>query len=132
MLCLSQSDVWEPTKTSSPPDKRTISEPAHLVRRFNRMVIASRNHAILRAMTITERNRFRAEAGLPLLDVVAEAKRLSAVAEQAAFEQEWQRRRSEFAHQWVSAHDGWFSRMAKYASARQQVRRSMETASPEQ
>jgi hypothetical protein len=82
-------------------------------------------------MDIDQRNRLRAEAGLPLLDVAAESKRLSAVAEEAAFEKEWQRRRSEFAAQWATAHDGWLSRMARWAIARQQVRREMETASPE-
>lgn len=82
-------------------------------------------------MTITERNRLRAEAGLPLLDVAAESKRVAAAAEEAAFEQEWLRRRSEFATQWVTAHDGWLSRMARWASARQQVRAEMEAASSE-
>lgn len=80
-------------------------------------------------MDIDHRNRLRAESRLPLLDDVAEAKRLSAVANQSAFEQEWHRRRSEFADQWISnPNDGWLSRMARYAHARQQVKRSMEIA----
>src|SRR5258708_4400438 len=48
-----------------------------------------------------DRNRLRSESGLPLLDVGVEAKRLGAIREQAEFELEWQRRRPEFAHQWV-------------------------------
>jgi hypothetical protein len=79
---------------------------------------------------IDQRTGLRAESGLPLLDALAESKRLAAVVKQAAFEQEWQNRRLEFAHQWVSSpRDGWLTNMARYAQARRAVRREMEIAS---
>lgn len=77
-------------------------------------------------MDIELRNRLRAEARLPLLDVGAENKRLAAVREQAAFEREWQRRRPEFAHQWVGNSDGWLTNMGRYSRARQQVRKEIQ------
>jgi hypothetical protein len=79
-------------------------------------------------MDIDQRNRLRAEAGLSLLNVQAEGRRILAATEQAEFEAEWQRRRSEFADQWVSnTGDGWLTQMARWARARQQVKREMKT-----
>ena len=44
-------------------------------------------------MDIAERNRLRAEAHLPLLDVAAEISRLEKAEAEAEFEQEWDRRK---------------------------------------
>jgi hypothetical protein len=77
-------------------------------------------------MDIELRNRLRAEARLPLLDVGAENKRLAAVREQVAFERKWQRRRPEFAHQWVGNSDGWLTNMGRWSLARQQIRRELK------
>ena len=57
---------------------------------------------------IDQRNRLRAEAGLPLLNTQAEERRVkSRPSEQAAFEQEWQASQAEFADQWVSNPARW-------------------------
>ena len=74
-------------------------------------------------MNIEQRNRLRAELGLPLLNPEVESKRLDAVVEQAEFEREWQRRRPEFAHQWIGNNSGWLTNSARWSLARQQVRR---------
>ena len=79
-------------------------------------------------MEIEDRNRLRAESGLPLLDVQVETARLAAAREQAEFEEEWMRRRSEFAHKWVGNRDGWLTNMGRWSLARQQVRH--ETKKP--
>lgn len=76
-------------------------------------------------MTIEERNHIRAANGLPLLSVEVEMARLTGAREQAAFEVEWQRRRSEFVSQWAGNGAGWLTNSARWASARQQVRREM-------
>jgi hypothetical protein len=76
-------------------------------------------------MDIHERNALRAAARLPLLDVEAESKRLAAVREQAEFEREWDKRRSEFAR-WIGEAEGWLSKMGRYSLARQRVRRDMQ------
>ena len=62
-----------------------------------------------------------------MLDVGAETKRLAAVLEEAKFENKWQRRRVEFAHQWVGNSDGWVTNMGRWSLARQQVRREMQS-----
>lgn len=79
-------------------------------------------------MVTEDRNRLRAEAGLPLLNVQAEERQIVAATEQAAFEREWQRRRLEFANQWVERPGGWVTKMGLYALARQKVRREMNAA----
>jgi hypothetical protein len=76
--------------------------------------------------SIETRNRIRAVAGLPLLDVEAESKRLDAVRGQAEFEREWERRRDEFAHQWSRNTDGWLTNMARVSIARRRVRLEMQ------
>ena len=80
---------------------------------------------IVLCWNIEQRNRLRAQAGLSLLNPVVESKRLDAVIEQAEFEREWQRRRPEFAHQWISNNNGWLTNAARWALARQQVRREI-------
>ena len=76
-------------------------------------------------MDINERNSIRAAAGLPLLDIDAEKKRVAAVREQAEFEREWLRRQPEFAHQWTGNRDGWMANMGRWCHARRQVRDQM-------
>ena len=73
------------------------------------------------------RNRLRVESGLPLLAVEVERARLIATRERAAFEREWQVRRSEFVAQWVGNKDGWLTNMGRYAIVRQQVLRERKT-----
>ena len=80
-------------------------------------------------MNIEQRNRLRTESGLPLLNPKVESKRLNAVIEEAEFEREWQRRRLEFAYRWVGNRDGWVANMGRWALARQQVRRQMQSKS---
>ena len=77
-------------------------------------------------MNIEQRNRLRAECGLPLLDPAVETKQLDTVVEQTEFEQEWQRRRPELAHQWIGNNDGWLTNAARWSLARQRVRREMK------
>jgi hypothetical protein len=75
-------------------------------------------------MDIAVRNRLRAEAHLPLLDVAAEITRLEKAEAEAKFEQEWDRRKPEFAH-WISGGEGWIARMGRWSISRQRVRREM-------
>lgn len=72
---------------------------------------------------ITERNRIRQEAGLPLLRVSAELHRMEAAREEARFETEWTKRRPEFAAQWTGKRDSWITGMGRNSLARQTVRR---------
>ena len=78
-------------------------------------------------MHIDERNRLRAEASLPLLDVASETARLQKVQAEALFEVEWQRRRPAFAD-WIGSGQGWIAKMGRWSIARQQVRREMREA----
>ena len=80
-------------------------------------------------MNIEQRNRLRAEAGLPLLNPAVEFKRLDAAIEQVEFEREWQRRRPEFKHQWIGNNRGWLTNAGRWCLARQQVRREMKKIS---
>jgi hypothetical protein len=73
---------------------------------------------------IENRNRPRREAGLPLLSVEAEIRRLQAVRDQAELEVEWEKRRPEFAH-WIGNGDGWLSKMGRWSIARKNVREEM-------
>lgn len=72
-------------------------------------------------MNIEQRNRVRAEAGLPLLDVEAEKERLAAAHEQQCFEREWERRRPSLCREWTSNRDGWMTNMGRWSRARRQV-----------
>jgi hypothetical protein len=73
---------------------------------------------------IENRNALRAEAGLPLLSVDAELRRLKAVRDQAAFERQWEQRRAEFT-QWIGDGEGWLSKMGRWSIARKNVREEM-------
>ena len=73
---------------------------------------------------IENRNRLRQEAGLPLLSVASELRKLQTVRDQAAFESEWEQRRPEFAR-WIGDGDGFLSKMGRYSVARQKVRNGM-------
>jgi hypothetical protein len=78
-------------------------------------------------MNIAERNRLRAEAHLPVLDVAAEMARLQKIEAKAEFEREWERRKPEFA-KWISEGQGWFGKMGRWSNARKQVREQMREA----
>jgi hypothetical protein len=78
-------------------------------------------------MNIAERNRLRAEAHLPLLDVAAEIARLRKIEAKAEFAREWERRRPEFA-KWISEGQGWFGKLSRWSNAQKQVRREMREA----
>jgi hypothetical protein len=67
-------------------------------------------------MDIAEKNRLRAEAKLPLLDVAAEIARLEKAEAKAEFEREWDRRRPEFAD-WISSGEGWMAKMGRWSLA---------------
>jgi hypothetical protein len=75
---------------------------------------------------VEARNATRAAAGLPLLDVQAETRRLEAVREQAAFEREWEKRRPELCHGWTGNRDGWLTNMGRWSLARHRVRQEMQ------
>jgi hypothetical protein len=84
-------------------------------------------------MTITQgilteignRNRLRADAKLPLLDVQTEAARLAAVHKEAEFEREFDRRRGEFSHLWAGNNSGFLANMGRYVLARRKIRSEM-------
>jgi hypothetical protein len=73
---------------------------------------------------IENRNALRANAGLPLLSVAAELRRLQAAREQAEFEVEWKKRKPEFA-QWIGDGDGWLTKMGRWSLARRRVKEGM-------
>ena len=75
---------------------------------------------------IENRNRLRQEAGLPLLSVETEMRRLHAARDQAAFERQFERRRAEFCHQWIGNRDGWLTNMGRWSLARQRVCQEMQ------
>jgi hypothetical protein len=83
--------------------------------------------AILAGMDIGERNRLRAEAHLPLLDIAAEVARLQKIETKAEFEREWERRKPEFA-KWIAGGLGWFGKMGRWSNARKQVLRQLREA----
>jgi hypothetical protein len=76
-------------------------------------------------MDIAERNRLRAEAHLPLLDVAIETRRLQAAQAEAEFERYFNSRRAEFAHLWSDRNRGFWTKMAIYNRIRQQLRQEM-------
>ena len=71
---------------------------------------------------INERNRIRADVGLPLLNVKAEEARLAAVQQDAAFERYFLEHRDRYAHRWTDPNQGWLSRAGLYAKVRRQLR----------
>jgi hypothetical protein len=78
-------------------------------------------------MDIKQRNRLRAQAGLPMLDVAAEEARLKAAREEAEFERPWEVRRPALCHQWTSNQDGWMTNMGRWSLARQLVRKELRS-----
>jgi len=79
-------------------------------------------------MDIEQRNRTRVEAGLPLLDVVAEAVRLRKAEEDAEFEKYFQLRREEFRHLWSDRIRGFLTNMGIYSAVRNALREEMRQA----
>jgi hypothetical protein len=77
-------------------------------------------------MDIEQRSRLRADARLPLLNVEAENKRLTAIREKAEFEHEWEKRRLELCHEWTGNRDGWFTNMGRWLVARQRIRQEIQ------
>jgi hypothetical protein len=76
-------------------------------------------------MDIEQTNALRAAAGLPLLDVRAELRRLQAVREQAAFKKYFALKRDQYAHLWTDPSRGFRTKMAFYNVSRKQLRREM-------
>jgi hypothetical protein len=72
-------------------------------------------------MDIFERNAIRAEAGLPLLSVEAETRKLALVQERAEFESYFERERHRFSDLWVGR-TGFLTRMGMWSIARKQLR----------
>ncbi|XIA64954.1 hypothetical protein ACFIOY_00240 [Bradyrhizobium sp. TZ2] len=77
-------------------------------------------------MMLNERNHLRTNAGLPLLDAVAEEERLAVVQGDAAFERYFVEHRHRFAHLWTDPNQGWLSRAGLWAQTRQQLRLEFE------
>jgi hypothetical protein len=77
-------------------------------------------------MNIQQRNMLRAEAGLPLLDVPAEAARLAKAREQALFEDFFQTERHRFAHLWSDRSRGFLSNMGIWTAVRKRLRDEMQ------
>jgi hypothetical protein len=78
-------------------------------------------------MDIEQRNQFRAQACLPLLDVSAEAARLNAAREEIEFNRLFEQRRPALCHQWTGNCDGWMTNMGRWSQARQQVRSELQS-----
>ena len=66
---------------------------------------AASTYAIVAPMDVAERNRVRAEARLPLLDLAKETARLKETEGEVLFERDWERRRPEFAD-WIGSGQG--------------------------
>jgi hypothetical protein len=77
-------------------------------------------------MDIEQENQIRAKAGLPLLDVPAEAARLNA-AREAEFERLFEQRRLALCHQWTGNSDGWMTNMGRWSLARQLIRKELRS-----
>jgi hypothetical protein len=75
---------------------------------------------------IEQRNRLRAQAGLPLLDVAAEAARLKKAEDDAEFEKYFQLRRDEFRHLWSDRNKGFLTNMGIYNAVRKALREEMQ------
>jgi hypothetical protein len=78
-------------------------------------------------MDIEQQNQLRAQAGLPLLEVAAEAARLNAARDEAEFERLWEQRRPALCHQWTGNSDGWMTNMGRWSQARQLVRSELRS-----
>jgi hypothetical protein len=76
-------------------------------------------------MDIEQRNRLRAEAALPLLDLAAEMALLEKAQADAEFEKYFNRRRPEFAHLWGDRARGILTNMAIYNGVRKRLREEM-------
>ena len=76
-------------------------------------------------MTIEERNRIRADAHLPLLNIDAELARLAKVKADAEFESYFAQHRAAFQHLWSDSGGGFLTRMAIYNQVRRNLRDEM-------
>jgi hypothetical protein len=76
---------------------------------------------------IENRNRLRAEAGLPLLDARAEARRLANAREQALFENYFQQNRHRFVHLWSDRSQNFWTKMGIWNAVRKKLREEMQT-----
>lgn len=76
-------------------------------------------------MDIEQRNRIRADAGLPLLDIPTETARLKKAQEDAKFEKYFQLRRDAFQHLWSDRGRGFLTNMGIYTAARNVLRKEM-------
>jgi hypothetical protein len=75
-----------------------------------------------------QRNRLRAQAGLPLLDVSAEAARLKQTEDGAEFEKHFQLRCDEFRHLWSDRSRGIVTNMRIDIAVRKALRQEMQQA----
>ena len=76
-------------------------------------------------MDIEQRNRLRAEARLPLLDLSSEMARQKKAEDDAEFEKYFQLRRDEFRHLWSNPSGGFLANMGIYNAVRQALRQEM-------
>jgi len=76
-------------------------------------------------MDIEQRNRLRAEAGLPLLDVSAETARLAKARADAEFENYFRLHRAKFVHLWSDRNRGFWTNVWIWNSVRRQLRDEM-------
>jgi hypothetical protein len=79
-------------------------------------------------MDIEQENQLRAKAGLPLLDVAAEAARLKKAEDDADFEKYFQLRRPQFKHLWADSSRGFLTNMGIYNVVRKALRQEMRQA----
>jgi hypothetical protein len=79
-------------------------------------------------MDIEQENQLRAQAGLPLLDVAAEAARLKQAEDDAEFEKYFQLRRDEFRQLWSDRSRGFLTNMGIYNAVRKALRQEMRQA----
>ena len=76
---------------------------------------------------IEYRNRLRAEAGLPLLDPLAEAARLANAREQALFESYFEQERHRFVHLWADRSQNFWTKMGIWNAVRKKLREELQT-----
>jgi hypothetical protein len=79
-------------------------------------------------MDIEKRNRLRAEARLPLLDLPTEMARLKKIEDDAKFENYFQLRRDEVQHLWSDRSRGFLTNMGIYIAVRNELRQEMRQA----
>jgi hypothetical protein len=77
-------------------------------------------------MEIEERNRLRAQTGLPLLDVAAEAARLKKAEDNPKFEKYFHLRRDEFRHLWSDRSRGVLTNMGICNAVRRALREEIQ------